>query len=197
MQIVNLKTTDNINIVGSFFKVNSSKGVILLHQLNRDRKDYNDFAKELNSYNYNVLSIDFRWHCNSDLDWQDFNSQDFNNMIKDLEAAVNFLDDNKVNKIAIVGASVGANIASKSNLKTQVLLSPGLDYRGVKAALSDNKILIIVSEEDKYSFDSSKELNKKMPNSKLQVYKNKGHGISMLDKETKDLIVSFLDKNLK
>ena len=58
----------------------------------------------------------------------------------DLETAADFLIKERkaaADKISFVGASIGANlslqyISEHPEFKTAVLLSPGLDYRGVK-----------------------------------------------------------------
>lgn len=71
--------------------------------------------------------------------FQSFTPNDFNKMKLDVKAAKQFLVTQKgINpkNIAIVGASIGANVALKyaavdPSIKAVVLLSPGLHYKGV------------------------------------------------------------------
>ncbi len=191
---ITLVTDDKIKIHGTFYKSSSDKGVILLHMLDRNRNDYQDFAKILQK-DFNVFAIDFRGHGESDLNYREFLEQDFNGMIYDAEAAKKFLNDQGIYNLAVIGASIGANIAVKlgekdNSINQIVLLSPGLDYRGIKTEESiknvKSKILIVASEEDNYSFDSSKKLYDLASSSadkEIKILKNAGHGTNMLFKD--------------
>jgi dienelactone hydrolase len=118
--------------------------------LGHNRNDWNDFASTLSnkSNGYAVLSIDLRGHGestasqngNTILSFQSSTPNDFNKMVLDVKAAKQFLITQKninPNNVAIVGASIGANVAlnyaaaSDPSIKAAVLLSPGLDYKGV------------------------------------------------------------------
>ena len=196
---VELKTKDNIKIIGDHYKADSNKAIILLHMLSVTKDTWKEFAQELNQKGYEVLAIDFRGHGQSDLNLKDFSEKDCNNMILDVEAAHNFLNKEKT---AVIGASIGANIALKysNNVDTSILLSPGLNYRGVNieqdSKNANNPILIVVSKEDKYSFDSSQQIAQDIKDNKLITYTGKGHGTNMLDRETKEAILNWLEKKL-
>jgi len=191
---VSFKTEDGIKIAGDLYE-GEDRGIILLHMYTTTRQTWKDFAQELQKKGYSVLAIDFRGHGQSDLNYNGFSEEDFNNMLLDARAAKKFLG--KSNNI-VMGASIGANIALKfaNEVDGVVALSPSFDYKGIKtkedAKKINKKVLIIVSEEDMQSIDDSKELNKIISGSKLQVYNGKGHGIRMLDEETKELIFDWL-----
>ena len=203
---VSIKTQDGFELAGSFYKSNSDKGVILLHMLNRNRNDWNAFAEQLHKEGYNVLSIDLRGHGQSlkkdgrTVGWQIFSAQDFNDMILDVKAAKEFLEEKDINKISLIGASIGANIAlnyaaEDIEIKTIVLLSPGLDYRGVKTEdtakdYENRPILIVASEDDEYSATSSKKLIELAVGKKeLKMYTNAGHGTKMFPNTDLDKII--------
>ncbi len=129
-QKVSFLTDDGVWIVGTYYPPASShqttpaKAVILLHMLGRNRNDWNSFAAILsNSSNgYFVLSIDLRGHGESinqngnTISFRSFSPDDFNKMVLDVKAAKHFLVTQKhisPNNIAIVGASIGANVGLK------------------------------------------------------------------------------------
>lgn len=134
--------------------------------LGHNRNDWNGFASTLSNKtnDYAVLSIDLRGHGesttsqngNTILSFQSFTPDDFNKMIMDVKAAKQFLVTQKninPNNVAIVGASIGANVAlnyaaaSDPSIKVVVLLSPGLDYKGVTTsdAIKQYKVPIYIA----------------------------------------------------
>lgn len=210
---VSIKTEDGFEIVGSFYKSQSESGVILLHMLNRNRGDWNSFAEQLNKEGYSVLSIDLRGHGQSlkksgrTIEWQMFSEKDFNDMILDVKAAKEFLESKGVKKVSVIGASIGANAAinyaeEDMEIKTVILLSPGLDYRGVKVEdtikdYGNRPILIVASEDDEYSAMSSRQLIELAVGKKeLKMYANAGHGTRMFPNTDLDkVIIDWLKEN--
>ncbi|MBI2136120.1 alpha/beta fold hydrolase [Candidatus Woesearchaeota archaeon] len=210
-EAISLKTKDNKTIFGKYHKTDSHIAVILLHMLDKDHSSWDKFAVQLYLENYSVISIDLRGHgesAKSTGSRQDFTEKDFNNMILDVKEAKEFGLHEKKSKFVIIGASIGANTALNYAAKDNeilgvVLLSPGLDYRGVKTDTSalnygQRPILLVASEEDTYSANSAKELNTKLfGKKKLVMFKNAGHGTDMfesteLDKE----IIAWLKENV-
>jgi len=142
-----MHTRDGVRIIGTWYKPENDIQpiLILLHVLGRDRHDWDPVAVRLQEAGYGVLSIDFRGHGVSAvkmgrvINWKSFGADEFNNMTSDVQSAVAFVKEQKNvnrNQIAIVGASIGANIALKyasedPGISAVALLSPGLDYRGV------------------------------------------------------------------
>lgn len=197
-----LKTSDDQIIKGSFYRCemqNSSKGIILLHQLSKDRNSWNSLIKPLVK-THNVLAIDLRGHGESSGDFREFSDDDFNSMKKDVAAAVEALERKGISRkdISFAGASIGANTvqnyASVNPHDKCILLSPGVNYRGIKLAIKDNSSLVAVSREDSYSYDSVKELEASSPTSKFIYLENKGHGTNMLDEHLISEILTFINK---
>lgn len=226
-QKVSFLTDDGVLIIGTYYSPSSShqtttKAVILLHMLGRDRNDWNTFASTLSnrSNGFAVLSIDLRGHGESinqngnTISFQSFTPVDFNKMVLDVKAAKHFLVIQKhisPNNIAIVGASIGANIglkyaASDPSIRTIVLLSPGLDYKGVTTSDSvrkyTNPIYIATAGRDPIAGNDPETLCSMINcGNRLMVYQDSNsHGTDMFSDTTlkpplDKLIISWLDSS--
>jgi len=200
---VNLVTEDGVNLVGSFYLKDSETAVILVHMLNSNKESYNGLAEILNK-DYAVLSFDSRGHGESDLNWNDFSDEDFNKMVLDIKSAKKFLFEKGYKNIYLIGASIGANTvlnyaSSNEEIKKIVLLSPGLDYRGVSTEESirnfKGSLLIISSEGGEYSFSSSEKLfSESLGNKKIIKLEGNKHGTNMLDSDLMDKIKRWLEE---
>jgi len=134
-----LTTSDNKDIAFTFYEgPKGGPGAILLHQLNRDRHDYDGFAPKLVEAGYSVISIDVRGHGESSGDWNLFSANDFRQIGLDIAAAKEYLGTQgaDTSRILLIGASFTANAvinyaADDRDVKAVISLSPGLDYRGI------------------------------------------------------------------
>jgi pimeloyl-ACP methyl ester carboxylesterase len=234
-QRVSFLTDDKVLIVGTYYpaqttttsstpsSTTTSNAVILLHMLGHNRSDWNGFVSTLgNKTNgYAVLSIDLRGHGESTssqngntISFQSFTPDDFNKMVMDVKAAKQFLVTQKninPNDIAIVGASIGANVAlnyaaSDPSIKAVVLLSPGLDYRGVTTsdAIRQYKgpIYIATAGKDPIAGNDPQTLCNEIKcsnSNRLQIYQDSNsHGTDMfsdssLQPSLDKLIISWLN----
>ena len=116
----------------------AAPGVILLHMLGDDRTVWGEvgLAADLVDAGYAVLAVDMRGHGETGgaQDWA-LAADDLARVWDDF-AARDTVDEART---AIVGASIGANMAlglgaDRPEVRGVVLLSPGLDYRGVTTA---------------------------------------------------------------
>ncbi len=206
-----IEASDGLNLVGTYYApVNITppwSGVILLHMLGRDRSSWDDHARQLTSAGYAVFALDMRGHGDTGgvVDW-DLAENDIQQVWNNLSTKPDIDPD----RLALVGASIGANLAlvagaNEAGVRTVVLLSPGLDYAGVKTeaamvAYGDRPVLIVASQEDTYSADSSQILKEIAAGEvKLVMYQNAGHGTNMLAGETGtgELIIEWLDTYLE
>lgn len=213
-KVVNFQSKDNVKIVGDFFDAKSKKSALLLHILPGSRQDFNEFSEFLWKNGYNVLNIDERGHGESQAwpeemgSWQEFTQADFDKAIYDVEAAAEWLK-NKIpdTEIAIIGGSIGANLAMLYGAKAQpgavVALSPGINYKGIKTEIASRNFrrnfLVVASRDDNYSFESSERLFEISAAAKKEFirYEDAGHGTRMFDSEPelKQKILDFLLKN--
>jgi pimeloyl-ACP methyl ester carboxylesterase len=158
-QRINLKADDGVNLVASYYP-GRENAVILLHMMNKDRHDWDSFAKRLNLMGYTVISFDLRGHGDSDLNWMDFKDVDYKPMVSDVGVAAQYLYENndvKIERVYTIGASIGANLAvmygaTDSKVKKAVMLSPGANYHGLNPIDSieafNKPILFVYSKLD-------------------------------------------------
>ena len=176
-------------------------GVILLHMLGSNRQVWadNGFSQLLADNGYAVLALDMRGHGETG------GSRDWDLAEEDLQMAWEWftgLDEVDGGNTAVIGASIGSNMAlitgaNIPEIKTVILLSPGLDYRGVTtedaiAAYGNRPALIVASQEDGYAATSSETLaDLAAGEAKLIMYNGAGHGTSMFGPQP-DLAVEML-----
>lgn len=134
---VSFKAADGLTIKGTLGQpaevTTALPAVILIHQGGSDRNEWSGFFEQLIKEGYIVLAYDIRSHGKSDNGGPI--GQLFNDPHKaplDLQAAVTFLQETEgvdKNRIGIVGASVGSNLAcvaagsKKYAIKTAVAIS--------------------------------------------------------------------------
>jgi dienelactone hydrolase len=133
---VTFKTADGVTIsatIGWHGKATGTKpAIILIHQGKSSRAEWTAFARKCHSKMYITLAYDVRNHGKSGKAKVGTNIFfDPTQTPEDLKAAIKFLKANKhVNKdrIAVVGASMGGNLAclaaSEYGIRTAVSLSP-------------------------------------------------------------------------
>ena len=181
-------------------------GVILLHMLGDDGTVWGEvgLAADLVAAGYAVLIVDMRGHGQTGgaADWT--LAADDLGRVWDAFAALETVDEART---AVVGASIGANMAlrlgaARPDVRTVVLLSPGLDYRGVTtedqlAAYGDRPLLLVASEDDAYSADSVRALAEPAGAATVQMYEDAGHGTNMFAAvpELGALIIGWLDEH--
>lgn len=205
---VTFATTDGVMLVGTYFTPaeTAAPGLVLIHMVGGRRTDWDNLASALQSRGYAVLTLDLRGHGKSSGD------REWGKMADDVTVAYRFLSGQpEVDpaRIALVGASIGANLAlnvaaSEPAIQSLVLLSPGLDYRGVKTeeamkAYGARPVLLIASKTDTYATQSVETLAKlAQGKQKAQIYEDAGHGTQMLGNAggLEDLILNWLQETL-
>lgn len=178
---VTLTTADGVMIIGDYVEPTAPTGwAVLLHMMPADRHSYDRFSTALEARGVASLSIDLRGHGESTqtaegraLDYRQFTDADHQGSREDVKAAFEFLRAKgaQLEHTIIVGASIGANLAldalvENPQIRGAVLLSPGLDYRGITTDTLVQKIpassalYLAASHEDEYSFATIRELAK-------------------------------------
>jgi len=180
------------------------------------KESWSDFAGKLQAEHYQVLAIDLRGHGESSGGpdgFKNFSDEQHQKSMLDVDAGIKFLETKGVNKnnLALIGASIGANLALRSlienkEIKKAILLSPGLDYRGIKTEplavklFSDQKLMLVGSNNDFQS--NSKALQKIFSaapdgikqNIKTIIYQKAGHGTDIFKQtEEPDLEKTILE----
>jgi alpha-beta hydrolase superfamily lysophospholipase len=193
-QRVTLRTADGVTIAATWYEPSTrpAPAVLLVHMLNRSRREWDAVASHLASEGIGALAIDLRGHGES----SGGGAGDYTAMLKDLEAARHHLaarPDVVRSKIGIAGASLGANLAAlaaadDSSIASLALLSASLDYRGLRIEgpirkYGSRPALFAVSDDDAYAVRSAKELQKAGGGVReLMLLSGAGHGSNMLSR---------------
>ncbi|PIR57935.1 MAG: hypothetical protein COU71_01290 [Parcubacteria group bacterium CG10_big_fil_rev_8_21_14_0_10_38_31] len=211
MEKIILKTSDSKEIIGNYLEVSGAKGVgLLLHMMPSTKESWDVFAKQLAQSGFSSLAIDLRGHGESTggpEGFVQFSDREHQDSILDVEGAIDFLIKKGVSKekIFLVGASIGANLSlqyQKENpfIKATILLSPGLNYRGILGGdlaknLNNNQEIFVSGSEhdcgyqsadgssnDKCASDMAKEIfdNSSSLNKQIKLFSNSAHGTTIL-----------------
>ena len=222
-QKTEFKTKDGVVISANFKKPQNNKTTfILLHGLGSSKNEWQLFADKLQKHGYGYFAYDARGHGASNfyanktpIDYKSFgyggDGSNWSKMTSDLECAINYLINDlsiKSSKIGVIGASLGANVAlnyaaNNKSLQQVVLLSPGLDYAGVKTeqtieSFSKRAIFIAASPGDIYAYNSSQILYSKIKQNKNAVFQNGSgrlHGVQMFTGYFDEQLLAWIDKN--
>lgn len=192
---VSLQTVDAVALAATLYPAQTgAPGLVLVHALGSNRKAWKRFAENANRKGYAVIAFDMRGHGRNAGSYRSFTTSDWLNVLKDIDAARDCLLKNGANidNTVVVGASIGANLALRyavqhPELPAVVMLSPGLDYKGVTtreqlAKLGPRPVLLMTSTGDSYSASSSSTLKKLAPGlCELREYTGTAHGTDLLD----------------
>jgi dienelactone hydrolase len=198
-QRVSFHTTDGVTVAASFFEPSHrpAPAVILVHMLTRNRRDWDAVAVRLASDGIAALTIDLRGHGESSAAPSEEAAAPAA-MLKDVLAARQYLarrPDVQHDRIGLAGASLGANLAvlagaGDPSIRTLALLSPTLDYRGVRIEAAARKygarpLLIVASREDAFALRTMKDLTKGdlAANREQVLLDQAGHGTMMFSRD--------------
>lgn len=185
----------------------SKKGVVLVHMVGRSAGDWSYLSEKLSRGGQHVVAPDLRGHGKNRPDGDDSKLEDseYAKMVQEVQASVKYLRDKGATEISCAGASIGANLclraaATDPEIVNLVLLSPGLNYKGVKTvdaieAYGDRPVLFVASEDDNFAFRSASVLETKATGQrKFAILKNAGHGTKMLNRDPslEGLVTSWL-----
>jgi len=206
-QRVVFNSSDGVELAG--FLVPGSPGgpgVCLFHMMGKDRNSWGDLPARLNAGGCTVLAVDLRGHGESRarktaggeerLDYRTMTPAQFAGMVDDVGSAVRYLTGPgkaDPNRVVIIGASIGANAAflAARDLPGVVgcaLLSPGLDYRGLKveeaaAGYGERRLFLVAARGDRYSQDTVLALAARTSpdQTSTRLIDGDAHGTQMLD----------------
>jgi dienelactone hydrolase len=207
-QRVTFRTDDGVTIAATWYEPSSRPGpaVILVHMLQRSRRDWEPLAQRLASEGIGALAIDLRGHGESTglAPSAAEESATFASLLADVRAARRFLasrNDVQPGRVGIAGASLGASLAvlhasADATVSSLALLSPSLDYRGLRIEASLKKltkpVLLVASDDDFYAARSARELQKGGGTREVLTVSHAGHGTNMLTRDP-DLVRALID----
>jgi alpha-beta hydrolase superfamily lysophospholipase len=200
-QRVTLRTDDGLTLSATWYEPSSrpAPAVILVHMLHGSKRDWDALGHRLAGEGIGALAIDLRGHGDSQrvaLPGPETEGG-YASMVLDVKAARRYLasrSDVHQSRIGIAGASLGANLAALAaaadgSLVSMALLSPSLDYRGLRIEQTVKKItgrpiLLVAATNDPYASRSARELQKAGGGPReLLTPENAGHGTAMLSRD--------------
>jgi dienelactone hydrolase len=205
-QKVSFRTPDGWTIKALYRPARKRGAVLILaHGVGSSKAEWAGFTQRLEAKGVGTLALDLRGHDESKAgpkgsgDYTTFDAAgEWPLAVADLQAAADWLKARGVaeDRIALGGASIGANLASaaaESRPKTPflVLLSPGPDYRGIRLRKPATRTLAGASAGDEYAFRTLKPLAA-VPG--VETFEApSGHGVQMFaDPKTLDKVVDWI-----
>lgn len=198
---VQLRTTDGVTLAGALYDAGegAAPGVVLVPMYTRTKEDWRPFAERLQASGVTALAIDLRGHGGSGGP-----SLPVPAMALDVRAAVDFLLARAGGRpVAVVGASLGANVAllaaaESAHVRGVGLLSPSTDYRGVRIDAAARKygarpMFLVASTEDPLASRTVRGLVAEPVASREQrLSLVAAHGIQILDRDP-DVATALVD----
>ena len=167
---VTLTTEDKWKLAALYEPASSDiPTVVLLHDLNKNKNEFTSFKAALAKNGFGYVALDLRGHGQStggggvrSFAKEGVDNQ-FNKMTRDVDAAIYFLKEKGISpeKIVLLGAGLGANVAAKAttfwpNVSGIALISPSANVRDVLAIpplrLYKGNVLIAAAAADKKMF---------------------------------------------
>lgn len=201
--------SDDIALVADFYAGPADAPVIIaLHMLNSERAAYAPLIPDLQAAGYALLNVDMRGHGASG------GARDWDAAIADIADWIAWLEaEGHLNEsgLAIMGASIGANVAIISCAESAVCagaiaLSPGLDYRGVKPeaalvdGLADRAALLVAAGRDQSSATAIRQMFLKAQGAvTAHMYSGRAHGTRLFESEyesVSQLILHWLREHI-
>ncbi len=190
---ISFQTEDGWTISGRYLPPRKSRTVVIFaHGVAAGKGEWATFQDELGRRGIGSLAIDLRGHGDSQsgpkgrTDFSGFDeSGEWSRAGKDIEAAVAYLSKRGIpaRRIGYVGASIGANLVAATNPAPRwlALLSPGVNYRGVRLPPppSGLPVLVAASPGDDYAFRTASEYASARSDITFLQAKQ-GHGAQML-----------------
>jgi pimeloyl-ACP methyl ester carboxylesterase len=168
---VTLNTEDGWNLNARYLKAPAgAQTLVLIHAQKCDLTEWEPLFRQFKRYGFGYLALDLRGHGNSFVmpdgsttTWKAFSvdgqDNEYNKMLRDVEAAITYLSTNSVTgaQTVLVGDMLGANLAIKAaaihpEISMVVAVSPLLNVNAVLSvnplrAYGDRPILLVAGAD--------------------------------------------------
>lgn len=191
---VTLKTEDGVSLHAAYGAPSKATyGVVFVHMAGRTKEDWTLLAGKVYRQDVQVLTVDLRGHGANGAPAAGA-APDYAAMVKDVRAAVAYLRAKGCSHVALVGAELGANLAINEAADDPavvdvVLLSPGVDYKGVISTdavrrYGERPLLLVASQDDVYGARSVTTLDRAAvgPHT-VKLLDGAGKGTTMLNRD--------------
>ena len=193
-----ISSVDGLGLSGRLFG-EGRNAVVLAHMYPADQDSWRAFAGELAERGYLVLTFDFRGYGDSE------GSKEIDKIDLDVEGALDFLEERRIQDVFLVGASMGATaslkVASRRSVSGVISLSGPVSFRGIDLREDMDRIdepkLFLASEGDSVAVQSLEILSAGTPDPKEAItLSGDAHGTDMFKgaegQRVKDAILEFL-----
>ena len=193
---VTFRAEDGATLSGAYYEPSRrpAPGIVLLHMLRRSHADWDAAASQLSDAGFAVLALDFRA------------GEELGAYALDVRAAKAFLRERSEvapGGLGIAGASIGANLAvldaaEDPGVMSIALLSPGLDYKGLRIEAAMKKLgarpaLLAGSTKDPYAARTIRHLTTIGPGLReVRLTDSVAHGTVLLARDP-DLVAQLVD----
>jgi pimeloyl-ACP methyl ester carboxylesterase len=211
---VTFPSADGVTIAGDLFETSlrasgdRAPAVLLIHMLSRNKGEWGGLGDRLRETGITALAIDLRGHRQSS-----GSPSDLPAMVRDVRAAALWLaarPNVRGDAIAIVGASLGASLALLAvvdlpQVRSLALLSPSLDYRGLRTdaalikRLGARSIWLAASDQDPLALRTLRDIAAEPSGPREQhVSTMLAHGTALLtrDPDIERSLVDWLRRSL-
>ncbi len=208
-----LMTADGKKLSAIFYSAENPSGwLIFIHMMPATKESWSFLAGKFLESGYSSVAFDLRGHGESEggpQGYKNFSDKEHQSGIKDAEAAWEFLKSKGAvpEKTFLIGASIGANLALQflaghPEFKRGVLLSAGLDYRGVRTEPlagklhEDQGILLVSSRDDGANLEENLKLLesvKMKAGAQMLSLNEAGHGTDMLSSDEADVPADIIE----
>jgi alpha-beta hydrolase superfamily lysophospholipase len=202
-RLVNFPSVDGTPLAATFYEplAKPAPAVVLVHMLGRSREDWNALADRLEQAGMMVVAVDLRGHGRSG-----GTAATLAPMVDDVRAAIAWLSARpgvRPGAVGVVGGSLGANLAmlagsTDPGIRAIGLLSPSLDYRGVRIdaatikKAADRPLWLAASTQDPYALRTIKELVDGPGTREQRLTAALAHGTNLLSADP-DLAAALVD----
>jgi len=207
---VTFPSLDGTALTGEYFEASArpAPAVVLVHMLTRSKSDWGSLPDRLQEAGITALTVDLRGHGGSS-----GSSQALPEMVQDVRAAVQWLAGRqgvRPGSIALVGASLGGSLSLLATVelpavRAVALLSPSLDYRGLRTdvnlvkRLGGRSLWLAASAEDPLALRTLRDFAADTSGPREQAISNTAaHGTALLDRDAEvgRALVDWLRRSL-
>jgi pimeloyl-ACP methyl ester carboxylesterase len=207
VQIVSFTAEDGVKLAGNLFLAKGDTAVVLAHMGIADQKSWRSFAGHIAGRGFTALTFDFRCFGLSDCGKM---GQSESLFTQDIRAAIRFLREHGLKRIACMGASMGGTACMNAALDEElagmvVIASTAPLYMGkqypedlINPAMPK---LFIVADKDRYAqvVPAISSLYDRSPEpKKLRTFPGTVHGTELFDTESgaefRDLLTHFMEE---
>ncbi len=208
-RVVTFTSADGTLLTAMFYDASPrpAPAVVLVHMLGRSKDEWSLFAERLQDAGVAALAVDLRGHGRSG-----GNGSELAAMVGDVHAAVAWVSAQasvRRDAVAIAGASLGANLAAlvaadAPAVRAVALVSPSLDYRGVRLdsavmkKIGTRPLWLAASRDDPYALRTVIELAGEQPSREQHLSSVRGHGTPLFsaDQDLARALVDWLKRTL-